>query len=123
MSYSQKIISWKMCHLDLKLQKLGIPLQFWNAKMLLTIQLYSDNRGKLEKNLKHLGFTAILHFKASSDLDEEEEGQGSQEGAEFQRGKPKTLKDKFKEKIVEHCKDGAVVFIFISGLQFPFEVS
>ena len=81
-------------------------------------------RGKLEQNLKLLGFNTILHFKPSSSQDEEEEGQGIQVGAEFQREKPvKSLQKKFKEKIGEHCKDGAIVFIFVSGLQFPFQVS
>ena len=46
-----------------------------------------------------------------------------QVGAEFQRQKPKSLQSKFKVKVGEHCKDGAVVFIFVSGLQYPFEVS
>lgn len=64
-----------------------------------------------------------MHFKPGSDLDEEEEGQGVQVGAEVQRAKPKSLKDKFKETVGKHCKDGAIVFIFVSGLQFPFNVS
>lgn len=81
------------------------------------------NRGKLEQNLKNLGFTSILHFKPSRDVDEEGEGQGSQEGTGVRESKPKSLKDKFMEKVGEHCKDGAVVFIFVSGHQFPFEVS
>ena len=81
------------------------------------------HRGKLEQNLKQLGFTAVLHFKPSTDVDEAEEGQGSQVGAEAQRGKSKNLKDKFKRDIVERCRDGAIVFVFISGVQFPFHVS
>ena len=81
-------------------------------------------RGKLEQNLRQLGFTAILHFKPSTDLDEAEEGQGSQVGAaEVQQGKPKNLKEKFKRDIVERCRDGAIVFIFISAVQFPLIVS
>lgn len=74
----------------------------------------------MEQNLKLLGFNTILYFKPS--LDEEEEGQGVQVGAtEFQRAKPKSLRDKFIKTVGEHCKDGAIVFIFISGLQFPFQ--
>ena len=81
-------------------------------------------RGKLEQNLKLLGFNAILHFKPSSSLDEEEEGQGMQVGAsKLQKVKPKSLQNKFKETVGKHCKDGAIVFIFVSGLQFPFKVS
>ena len=56
-------------------------------------------------------------------MDEAEEGQGSQVGAEVRRGKPKNLKDKFKRDIVERCRDGAIVFIFISAIQFPILVS
>ena len=58
-------------------------------------------------------------------MDEEEEGQGSQEAESDRRGtsQPKSLKDRFREKVGEHCKDGAIVFVFVSGLQFPFEVS
>ena len=57
-------------------------------------------------------------------MDEPEEGQGSQVGAaEVQRGKPKNLKEKFKRDIVERCRDGAIVFIFISAVQFPLIVS
>ena len=57
-------------------------------------------------------------------MDEAEEGQGSQVGAaEVQRGKPKNLKGKFKRDIVERCRDGAVIFIFISAVQFPLIVS
>ena len=80
-------------------------------------------RGKLEQNLKQLGFTAVLHFKPSTDLDEADEGQGSQVGAEVQQRKPKNLKEKFKRDIVDRCRDGAIVFFFISALQFPFLVS
>ena len=82
----------------------------------------SMHRGKLEQNLKNLGFTSILYFKPSRDIDEEGEGQGRQVGEDIQEAKPKSLKDKFREKVGEHCKDGAIVFIFVSGLQFPFEV-
>ena len=39
-------------------------------------------RGKLEQNLRQLGFTAVLNFKPSTDLDEADEGQESQVGAE-----------------------------------------
>ena len=83
-------------------------------------------RGRLEQNLKLLGFNSILHFKASCSFDDEEEGearQGVQVGAEFHRTKPKSLKDRFKDKVGEHCKEGAFVFIYVSGVQFPFQVS
>lgn len=80
-------------------------------------------RGKLEQNLKNLGFTSILYFKPSRDIDEEGEGQGTQVGTDVREAKPISLKDQFREKVGKHCKDGAVVFVFVSGLQFPFEVS
>ena len=100
------------------------PTKF-NVEICLLYIIISNTRGKLELNLRNLGFTSILHFKPSRDSDEEGEGQGSQELSMDTHGdgKPKSLKDRFREKVGEHCKDGAIVFIFVSGLQFPFEVS
>ena len=74
--------------------------------------------------MRSLGFTSVLYFKPSCEVDEEEEeGRGRQAGAESQPSKPKSLKDQFREKVGEQCKDGAVVFVFVSGVQFPFQVS
>ena len=89
----------------------------------LSYWLIFTNRGKLEQNLRNLGFTSVLYFKPSCDVDEEDEGRGRQAGAESQPVKPKSLKDQFRERVGEQCKDGAVVFVFVSGVQFPFEVS
>ena len=90
----------------------------------MQVTIYFIHRVKLGQNLKQLGFTAVLYFKPSTDLDEADEGQGSQVRAEVQRGKPKNLKEKFKRDDVDRCRaDGAVVFIFISALQFPVLVS
>lgn len=117
---SQRNTNYWMCHLAPRLLESG--MQYAASEYGLID--HEICRGKLEQNLKLLGFNTILHFKPSSSLDEEEEGQGTHVGAsEPQKVKHKSLQDKFKETVGERCKDGAIVFIFLSGLQFPLEVS
>ena len=48
-------------------------------------------------------------------------GQGEWEGQEDQ-AEEKLLEEQFKEKVVGKCAEEAIVFIYMSGIQIPFEV-
>ena len=46
-------------------------------------------RGKLEQNLRSLGFTLVLNLKPNSEMDEEEEeGGADRQGQSHSRGSP-----------------------------------
>jgi len=49
-------------------------------------------------------------------------GQGEGEGQEDQ-AEEKFQEEQFKERVVSKCAEDAIVFIYMSGIQIPFEVS
>ena len=68
----------------------------------------------MEKHLEAMDFK-VKTLETSIDLSRVESGCKDQSS--------KSITEKFKNEITRFCNEGAIVFIFLSGLQFPCKAS